>query len=256
MVRPRKCRMVNSTPRVNYFKPRGVPLRELGEVRLSVEELEALRLVEIEGLEQEKAASLMNISRQTFGRVLSCARRAVALAVVLGQALRIEGGDYSVKEVASNQEKTSEAGLLTRALDPNPVGRGAAAAEMEEWAMHKIAVSSEGPTLEDMVDPRFGRAGGFVLVDARSLEFSYLDNGVSQTRSQGAGIQAAEVVARAGATVVLTGYVGPKAFQALRAAGIQVVQDLEGLSVRLAVERFLAGKAQAAQGPNRQGHGA
>jgi uncharacterized protein len=103
MVRPRKCRMVTTTPKVDYFKPRGVPLRDLNEVRLSVEELEALRLVEVEGLEQEEAAELMNVSRQTFGRILSTAWRTVAQAVVLGMALRIEGGDYALKEVVGQQ---------------------------------------------------------------------------------------------------------------------------------------------------------
>jgi predicted Fe-Mo cluster-binding NifX family protein len=72
---------------------------------------------------------------------------------------------------------------------------------------------------------------------------------------QGAGIQAAETLAKAGVSVVLTGFVGPKAFQALRAAGIQIVQDMEGMSARQAVERFLAGQVKPAEAPNRQGRG-
>jgi predicted DNA-binding protein (UPF0251 family)/predicted Fe-Mo cluster-binding NifX family protein len=247
--------LVTTAPKVDYFKPRGVPLRELAEVRLSVEGLEALRLVEIEGLEQEEAAVLMNISRQTFGRVLSAARQAVARAVVLGQALRIEGGDYELKQAPDWTPRGRQA-----PDQPQPsTGSGWPAAgnpQEEERNVSKIAVSSEGPTMDDLVDPRFGRAGGFVLVDPQSLEFSYLDNGISQTRAQGAGIQAAEVVAGAGVTAVLTGYVGPKAFQALQAAGIQVVQDLEGLTVRQAVERFQSGQLKPAQGPNREGRGA
>ncbi|MFQ8734995.1 MAG: NifB/NifX family molybdenum-iron cluster-binding protein [Bilophila wadsworthia] len=76
-----------------------------------------------------------------------------------------------------------------------------------------------------MVDPRFGRAGGFVIVNPETMETSYLDNGASQTMAQGAGIETAEHVRR-GRTVVLSGYVGPKAFEALKAAGIKVCQDL------------------------------
>ena len=118
--------------------------------------------------------------------------------------------------------------------------------------MNKIAVTSEGPDLDDRVDPRFGRAAGFVVVDLETMETRYIDNGQSQVMSQGAGIQAAELVARAGVECLLTGYVGPKAFQALSAAGIKIGQDLEGLTVREAVERFKSGSVQMAQGPNRE----
>jgi predicted Fe-Mo cluster-binding NifX family protein len=116
-----------------------------------------------------------------------------------------------------------------------------------------IAVSSEGPALDDRVDPRFGRAAGFVIVDLETMDTRYLDNGGSQMMAQGAGIQAAELVARAGVGWVLTGYVGPKAFQALTAAGIKVGQNLEGLTVRQAVERFQRGQVETAQAANRPG---
>ncbi|MFZ2447778.1 MAG: NifB/NifX family molybdenum-iron cluster-binding protein [Syntrophobacteraceae bacterium] len=118
--------------------------------------------------------------------------------------------------------------------------------------MSKIAITSEGPTLDDMVDPRFGRAAGFVVVDLESMETRYIENGRSQVMAQGAGIQAAELIAGAGVGCVLTGFVGPKAFQALSAAKISVVQDLEGMTVRQAVERFQSGAAQPARGPNRR----
>ena len=221
MPRPRKCRRVLAPPPARYFKPQGVPMRHLEQVALPVEGYEALRLVDIAGLSQEEAAAAMGVSRQTFGRVLAQARRAVARAVVLGRALCIEGGTYRLHR--------------------------------EEPIMaEKIAVSSEAPGLESQVDPRFGRAAGFVLVDPQTMEHTWLDNGEAQVRAQGAGIQAAELVARAGAKVVLTGYVGPKAFQALQAAGIAVGQDLDGLTVAQAVERYQAGRVTLAQGPNRE----
>lgn len=96
MARPRKPRRVAFLPGVTYFKPRGIPLRILEEVRLSVDELEALRLKDLEGLEQEEGAEEMGISRQTFQRVLEEAHRKVAEALVQGKALRIEGGDYEL----------------------------------------------------------------------------------------------------------------------------------------------------------------
>lgn len=117
--------------------------------------------------------------------------------------------------------------------------------------MDKIAVSSEGPGLESMVDPRFGRAGGFVVYDAASGDVSYIDNGASQVMGQGAGIASAERVAGAGVAVVLSGYVGPKAFDALQAAGIKVCQDLDGMTVGQALERFKAGNAPFADAPNK-----
>lgn len=121
--------------------------------------------------------------------------------------------------------------------------------------MEKIAITSEGPTLDDDLDPRFGRAAGFIIVDPQTLQFQYVDNGASQARAQGAGIQAAEVVSRAGANVVLTGYVGPKAFAALQAAGIKVGQSLDNMTVRQAVEHYKAGKIEWAAAPNSRGHG-
>jgi len=119
--------------------------------------------------------------------------------------------------------------------------------------MNRIAVSSEGPSLDDRVDPRFGRAAGFVIVDLDSMESRYIDNGQSQVMAQGAGIQAAELIAQAGVSCLLTGYVGPKAFQALAAAGIKIGSNLEGLTVRQAVERFKSGRVEMAQAPNRGG---
>jgi len=133
----------------------------------------------------------------------------------------------------------------------NPVGK----TTFQEAQMGKIAVSCEEPTLDSRVDPRFGRAAGFLIVDPDSMQFQYVDNGASQAMAQGAGIQAAETVYRSGAKVVLTGFVGPKAFQALTAAGIQVVQNVENMSVRDAVEAFKAGRFQPATAPNRMGHG-
>lgn len=117
--------------------------------------------------------------------------------------------------------------------------------------MSKIAVTSEGPGLDDQVDPRFGRAAGFVIVDLDTMEAQYLDNGQSQIMAQGAGIRAAELIARAGASWLLTGYVGPKAFEALTAAGIKIGQNLEGMTVREAVARFRSGTLEGADAANR-----
>jgi predicted Fe-Mo cluster-binding NifX family protein len=120
--------------------------------------------------------------------------------------------------------------------------------------MKKIAVSAEGPDLDGRVDPRFGRAAGFMIVDPQSMAFEYVDNGASQVLAQGAGIQAAETVAAAGAGVLLTGFVGPKAFRALAAAGIDIGQNVDNLTVREAVLKFREGGVPLADAPNSRGH--
>jgi len=92
--RPPRLRRVGFIPQVTYFKPAGIPLRILDEVHLSVEEAEAVRLKDLEGLEQEQCAEKMNISRPTFQRVLGSARQKVADALLHGKAIRIEGGNF------------------------------------------------------------------------------------------------------------------------------------------------------------------
>jgi len=94
MVRPRLCRRVGFNPNVTYFKPRGIPLRELEEVVLSVDEFEAVRLKDLEGLDQEECAKKMNISQPTFHRLVLSARKVIADAIVKGKAIKIEGGNF------------------------------------------------------------------------------------------------------------------------------------------------------------------
>ena len=90
MARPRKCRFVGCRPNAYYFKPRGIPLFKLEEVSLHMDEVEALRLADYEGLYHEDAAQRMKISRATFGRILGQARHKVAEALLKGKALRIK----------------------------------------------------------------------------------------------------------------------------------------------------------------------
>jgi len=90
MSRPKKCRCVGYNPNVYYFKPRGIPLVDLEEVSIRLDELEAIRLADYEGLYHEDAARTMKISRATFGRILDGARHTVAEAIIKGKALKIE----------------------------------------------------------------------------------------------------------------------------------------------------------------------
>ncbi|MCK4417603.1 MAG: DUF134 domain-containing protein, partial [Candidatus Latescibacteria bacterium] len=92
MPRPKKWRWVAFSPQVTYFKPQGIPLRVLSQVVLTVDELEALRLADLEGMSQEEAAQRMKVSRPTFGRIVAQARKRVADALVNGRAIQVQGG--------------------------------------------------------------------------------------------------------------------------------------------------------------------
>lgn len=96
MPRPPKCRRVAFMPGVTCFEPAGVPREQAGEVVLAIEELEAIRLKDLEGLEQEDCAAKMQVSRPTFARILNSARAKVAEALVSGKAIRVEGGYYQL----------------------------------------------------------------------------------------------------------------------------------------------------------------
>ena len=98
MPRPFKCRLVESLPPADYFKPRGVPLGSLEVVNLTLDEFEAVRLADYEGMYQEKAAERMGVSRQTFGNIVEAARKKIADALVNSKAIRIEGGVYRTAE--------------------------------------------------------------------------------------------------------------------------------------------------------------
>lgn len=90
MVRPRACKHLKFRPKAYYYKPQGIPMRELEEIILSKEEMEAVKLKDYDGLEQTEAAEKMNTSQSTFQRILSSARIKIAGAIVKGKALRIE----------------------------------------------------------------------------------------------------------------------------------------------------------------------
>ena len=92
MARPKNCRRVQCKPYCTVFKPAGIPSSALEAVTLTLDEFEAVRLADLEGIYHEQAANRMNVSRQTFGRIIETARGKIARVLVEGLALRIEGG--------------------------------------------------------------------------------------------------------------------------------------------------------------------
>ncbi|SMD11486.1 DUF134 domain-containing protein [Sporomusa malonica] len=96
MGRPPKERKVEKLPPVTHYKPAGVPLRDLEEITLNIEEMEAIRLADIELLDQAAAAERMGVSRPTFHRILNKAHQKIAAALWQGYALRVDGGNFRV----------------------------------------------------------------------------------------------------------------------------------------------------------------
>ena len=92
MPRPIKIRRISCRPQANYFKPKGIPVAELEEVVLLKDELEAIRLADLDEFYQDKSAETMQISRQTFGNIIRSAHKKIADALLNGKALKIEGG--------------------------------------------------------------------------------------------------------------------------------------------------------------------
>jgi len=117
----------------------------------------------------------------------------------------------------------------------------------------KIAISSTGTTLESDIDPRFGRAQNFIVIDTETMKFDIKENTQNLSLPQGAGIQAGKTVADLGVEAVITGNCGPKAFNVLEAAGIKVITGISG-KVKDAVEKFKTGALAYTGGPNVDGH--
>jgi len=96
MVRPIRCRRIFSNPRITYFKPAGVLLRNMENSILTRDELESIRLIDFEKVGQNKAGKEMKISQPTLSRILKSAREKLADAVVNGKAIKIKGGDFEM----------------------------------------------------------------------------------------------------------------------------------------------------------------
>jgi len=216
MARPVTERRLGAPISPRLFKPAGIPTRELAEVVLGLDEAEAVRLADLEGLYQEAAARQMGISRQTFGRVIEGARRKIASAILEGKALRLEGGDYVVD---SEGEKTM-----------------------------KIAV----PSRDGMVDEHFGHCKEFLVY--RAEEGGLVEEKtIPSPDACGCKSGIAAELAREGVTHLVAGNMGEGAVRVLGSHGIAVIRGASG-SAKAAAEGFLAGTV-VDSGAGCAGHG-
>jgi predicted DNA-binding protein (UPF0251 family)/predicted Fe-Mo cluster-binding NifX family protein len=196
MVRPQKCRRVAAVPGVTYFKPAGIPLRFLQEVCLTIAQAEALRLKDVEGLEQAEAAVRMGISRPTFQRLLTSARKQVSDALLNGKAIRIEGGNFQVNPSAFNYYENQE----------NIGGK------TMKYAM---------PVSGNQLMPHFGQASEFMLMDLDDTG-KVLKKETIAVQPHSCGTLPLEL-ARRGVSVVLAGGMGMGPRMAFQQSNILVV---------------------------------
>jgi len=145
MPRPKRPRLISFKPEVTYFKPRGIPLSFLEEVDLNIDELEAVRLADFKGFEQHQAAKRMKISQSTFQRILISARKKISEALILGKAIKVEGGNYQMAKIPMRQLKCEKCGHTWEV----PFGTGKRGIEMKcpkcsSKIVHRVDQSGHG----------------------------------------------------------------------------------------------------------------
>ncbi len=117
----------------------------------------------------------------------------------------------------------------------------------------KIAITATQKDINSMMDPRFGRAAYFLIVDTDTMEYKVIENKQNINLPQGAGIQAGRTIMDAGAEALITGNCGPKAFRVLESAGIKIFLGPKG-KIRDIIEKFKNGELTAANSANVDGH--
>lgn len=240
MPRPTCPRKVGFTPSTTYFKPAGTPMGVLDEVLLGNDELEAIRLKNLVGLSQEEAASQMGVSQPTFHRLLVSAHQKLTDAVVNGKALRIEGGNVTSADVQAGPCRWRR-GWSCRIKPSSSVVEENQEPQTVPRKGMIVAITSVDGTLKGKVDERFGRARKIVFYDMETKEYSVVDNAHNLNIAQGAGILAAKNVVKFGAKAIISGHFGPKAFQVVHAAGIEVYSATD-MTVTEAIKGYKKGK--------------
>jgi predicted DNA-binding protein (UPF0251 family)/predicted Fe-Mo cluster-binding NifX family protein len=203
MPRPFCKKTINDFSKYEVFKPNAIPLTELEEIILSLDELEALRLSDLEGLYQEAAARAMGISRQTFGRIIESARQKTANAILNGKALRVTGGNVRLKNEGED--------------------------------IMKIAI----PTVGDQVDQHFGHCEKYSVVTIEDKAIKTIEY-MESPAGCGCKSNMASVLAQSGVKILIAGGIGNGAVNVLASNGIKTIKGASG-SVRNAVELYLQG---------------
>jgi predicted Fe-Mo cluster-binding NifX family protein/predicted DNA-binding protein (UPF0251 family) len=233
MPRPKKFRKVEFIPENLEFRP----VNETNSVNfISIVELEAIRLSDLEELDQSQAAERMKVSRGTYQRILTSGRKKLTDALVKGKKIKISGGNYVFNCGSST---------CTQKCDKYQGGRCLRwhvkkIKNNEEDLIMKIAVPAKERSLNSKVEDVFGRTQFFVVVDVETKEFDVVEND-GASASGGAGITAAQCVADSGADAVVTYQCGKNAADVLDAANIKIFKA-EDLTVEEIIDKYNKGE--------------
>ena len=223
-------------------------MADIEEVILAQDEIEAIRLKDLQGLSQGDAAKEMNISQPTLHRLLVAAHQKIADAFINGKAVRIEGGNV----LFSDDYTQPCQGRLRWGCRQNVPDRDQSP-DTARGEAEKIAVTSLDGSPDGMVSERFGRTRNILLFDRQTEEVTVIDNTKNMNSAQGAGIQTARIIVQSGAQAVISGHFGPKAFQVLTAAGVQPF-TVSGMSISEALMKLGAGELTPLDQPDVRGH--
>jgi predicted Fe-Mo cluster-binding NifX family protein/predicted DNA-binding protein (UPF0251 family) len=270
VARPVIKKIVNTLPLYAYFKPQGIPMTNLKIETLSFEEIEALKLKDVENMDQETAAEKMGISRSTFQRIVKSARYKLVKSVIEGRALKVEGGNYIPSDKVIKKQclkgkhhyYVRKDDLVSEEQNFKSISKikcpecGERIINFEKdfkkGKKMKLCITSTGTSLDSNVDPRFGRCPYFIIYDTGSDTFESIEN-ASREAMGGAGIQAGQLIASKNAGAVITGNFGPNAFRVLKAAKIKMYSGVSG-TVREAIEKYKNGQLTETSAPDVQSH--
>jgi len=235
MARPKKFRKVEYIPENLEFKP----VIETNMVNfISIVELEAIRLSDLEELDQIKSAERMKVSRGTYQRILNSGRKKLTDALVNGKKIKISGGNYVFNCGSStciNKCEKYQGGKCLR-------WHKAKINNKKEALVMRIAVPAKDKNLNSKVENVFGRTQFFLVVDVKTKEFDVVEN-EGASASGGAGITAAQCVADSGADAVVTYQCGKNAAEVLGAANIKILKA-EDLSVEEIIDKYNKGELE------------
>ncbi len=249
MAREPKCRRVESVPKVTVFKPSGIPRSTLEEVIVKIEELEAIRLKDLLGLEQEECAKHMGISRPTFQRILLEVREKIASALIEGKAIRFGGGNYCLgQEHCRRLEHALERRDDCFYLEDYTEGRTVPGGNIEE-PIAKIAICVSGESTLASVDGHFGRCPYFALWNEEQGSFGFIRN-FKPDNSQGAGIESAKELLSRRVEFLICNRIGPKAFTVFQRAGVKLYYADEGINMETALKQYQNGELNPIEAAN------
>jgi predicted DNA-binding protein (UPF0251 family)/predicted Fe-Mo cluster-binding NifX family protein len=236
LVRPAKWRCLECLPGAKAFGPVGIPVRELEKVRLALDELEALRLLHLEGVTQAEAGKRLGVSGSTVSRMAERAHRIVTEALVFGKAVCVEGGPVTVVRV----DETTLASAADGSVSVDGEDKGA-----------KMIVAV--PYLRGEVNAHFGSTQAFLIaegVDGRVERTSVFE--MQGMQHNHAGISG--FLKEQGVQVILAGGMGGPMQQALKAQGFELYCGVGGSALE-AVEAFLRGEIEQSEATCGHHHG-